>query len=214
MNKKISNAVIRRLPKYYRYLDTLCTAGVSRISSHMLAAEMGLTASQIRQDLNCFGGFGQQGYGYNVGNLRDEIGEILGLKTNRKAIILGAGNLGRALINNFKFNRCGFSLCAAFDISRDVTGTSINNVPVYHMDELEKYVLENNPELAVFTLPNSVAQEAAKKLEDLGCKGIWNFSSSEIKPHGNEIKIENVHFEDSLMTLCYMINKTPDPSDE
>ena len=206
MVRKISSAVIRRLPKYYRYLDELHQSGVTRISSHLLAQRMGFTASKIRQDLNCFGGFGQQGYGYNVDNLRAEIGEILGLNRSCKAILLGAGNLGRALINNFKFSRCGFELIAAFDLDPAVVGTEINGVPILNIDSLDSFVEEHHPEIAVFTLPSEVALEMAARLEKLGVKAIWNFARHEIRPASTGIKVENVHFEDSLMTLCYMIN--------
>ena len=207
MSKKVSLAVIRRLPKYYRYLDELHTKNVDRISSGSLAKELGLTASQIRQDLNCFGGFGQQGYGYNVENLRHEIADILGLNKHSRAILLGVGNLGRALINNFSFEKCGFSLVAAFDVTPGIVGSKINNIPIYHIDKLESFVGNNPPELAVLTIPPTVTFETATRLEELGIKGIWNFTNQDLRPENISLKVGNVHFDDSLMTLCYIINK-------
>jgi redox-sensing transcriptional repressor len=206
MSKKVSFAVIRRLPKYYRYLDDLYAKGVTRISSNVLAKEMGLTASQIRQDLNCFGGFGQQGYGYNVEKLHSEIADILGLKNQSRAVLLGAGNLGRALINNFSFERCGFRLVAAFDVAPGTVGSKINNIPIYHLDKLDAFISENPPELAVLTLPASETLDIASRLEKLGVKGIWNFTNRDLRSEDISLKVENVHFADSLMTLCYMIN--------
>lgn len=206
MGKKVSIAVIRRLPKYYRYLDEIFSKGVTRISSSNLANEMGLTASQIRQDLNCFGGFGQQGYGYNVDKLRSEIADILGINKKGRAILLGAGNLGRALINNFNFERCGFILTAAFDVAPGTVGSKINNVPIYHLDTLGSFVAVDPPELAVLTLPASETLVMASKLEKMGIKGIWNFTNRDLRPEETSFKVENVHFADSLMTLCYMIN--------
>jgi len=206
MSKKVSFAVIRRLPKYYRYLDELYAKGVTRISSNILAREMGLTASQIRQDLNCFGGFGQQGYGYNVEKLRSEISDILGLNRQSRAILLGVGNLGRALINNFSFERCGFRLVAAFDVASGIVGSKINNIPVYHLDSLDAFVGDDPPELAVLTIPAAETFDIAAKLEKLGIKGIWNFTNRDLRSEDISLKVENVHFADSLMTLCYMIN--------
>lgn len=208
MSKKVSLAVIRRLPKYYRYLDELNSEGVVRISSGSLAKELGLTASQIRQDLNCFGGFGQQGYGYNVENLRNEIAAILGLNRENRAILLGVGNLGRALINNFNFKKCGFTLVAAFDVTPGIVGSKINNIPIYHMDILESFVGDDPPELAVLTIPPTVTFETASRLEELGIKGIWNFTNQDLRPENLSLKLENVHFDDSLMTLCYIINES------
>lgn len=207
MSKRVSFAVIRRLPKYYRYLDELHARGVTRISSKALAGEMGLTASQIRQDLNCFGGFGQRGYGYNVEKLRSEIADILGLNRQNRAILLGVGNLGRALINNFGFDLCGFRLVAAFDVSAGIVGSKINNIPVYHFDSLESFVQDDPPELAVLTIPASETFDIASKLEKLGIKSIWNFTNIDLRPEDTSLKVENVHFADSLMTLCYMINE-------
>lgn len=208
MNKKVSFAVIRRLPKYFRYLSELHDKGVNRISSNLLAMEMGLTASQIRQDLNCFGGFGQQGYGYNVDKLRSEIADILGLQQKCRAVLLGVGNLGRALINNFNFERCGFDLVAAFDVAPGTVGSKINGISVFHLDSLEDFVGDNPPELAVLTIPASETLEMSARLEKLGFKGIWNFTNRDVRHEETTLKVENVHFADSLMTLCYMINDT------
>ncbi len=207
MTKKVSIAVIRRLPKYYRYLDEIHAKGVTRVSSKILAEEMGFTASQIRQDLNCFGGFGQQGYGYNVEKLRSEIADILGLNQNFNAILLGTGNLGRALMNNFNFDRAGFNLIGAFDISDNAVGTTVNGVSVYHTNNLETFVEEHHPELAVLTMPASQTADIAKRLETLGIKGVWNFTNEDLRAEDTKMKVENVHFTDSLMTLCYMINE-------
>ena len=179
-NAKVSTAVIRRLPRYYRQLSELQEAGVVRISSSALGKSMGLTASQIRQDLFCFGGFGQQGYGYKVDSLKGEIGEILGINQGHTLVVLGAGNLGRALIKNFKFSSNGFQLLAAFDVEPKVVGTQIAGVPVYHMD----------------------------RLAAAGVKGLWNFTNYELNiPQDSGVVVESVHFSDSLLALSYMISQ-------
>lgn len=206
--EKISSAVIRRLPRYYRYLNDLHNNGIVRVSSEALARSMGLTASQIRQDLSCFGGFGQQGYGYNVERLRGEVADILGMNNQHTVIILGAGNLGRALIENFPFRSSGFRLTAAFDIDPVLVGTRLGGVPVYHVDMLESYMKEHNVNVAVLTVPANVARDSAKTLMECGIKGIWNFTNVELPKVGHEdIKVENVHFADSLLTLSYMISE-------
>jgi len=204
--QNISDAVIRRLPRYYRYLDDLHYKGVVRISSSSLGSKMGITASQIRQDLSCFGEFGQQGYGYNVEELRAEIGHILGVDKAHHAIILGVGNLGHALIQNFRFHDVGFTLGAAFDVSPTLIGTRIGDVPVYDMAELENYISANNPDVAVLTLPRRVTQQTADQLIRLGIRGIWNFTNIELTCDNPSIPIENVHFSDSLLTLSYRIS--------
>lgn len=205
---KISSAVIRRLPRYYRYLNDLHNNGTVRVSSEALARSMGLTASQIRQDLSCFGGFGQQGYGYNVERLRGEVAGILGMNDNHTIIILGAGNLGRALIENFQFRASGFRLTAAFDIDPVLVGTRLGGVPVYHIDMLETYMADHNVDVAVLTVPAAVAKESARVLMECGIEGIWNFTNVELPRAGHEnVKIENVHFADSLLTLSYMISE-------
>ena len=206
-NSKVSIAVIRRLPRYYRHLSELKQEGTVRISSSALGKAMGLTASQIRQDLFCFGGFGQQGYGYNVEKLRDEIGEILGINRGHTAVVLGVGNLGHALIQNFKFGNNGFNVEAAFDIDDAVIGTSVGNIPVYGVDELDDYLALHRVDVGVLTVPRSVAPAMAEQLVRGGVKGIWNFANVELKLENAEhVVVENVHFADSLLTLSYMIS--------
>lgn len=206
--EKISSAVIRRLPRYYRYLNDLHNSGTVRVSSEALARSMGLTASQIRQDLSCFGGFGQQGYGYNVERLRSEVADILGMNDSHTVIILGAGNLGRALIENFHFRDSGFRLTAAFDVDPVLVGTRLGGVPVYHVSMLESYMKEHKVNVGVLTVPAAVARETASVLMENGVDGIWNFTNVELpkQSHG-DVKVENVHFADSLLTLSYMISE-------
>lgn len=207
--QKVSNAVIRRLPRYYRHLTDLAKAGVLRISSSALGESMNLTASQIRQDLSCFGEFGQQGYGYNVESLRKEVAEILGMTRSHTAVILGVGNLGRALIENFHFDRYGVSLTAAFDVDPELIGREISGVKVYHVDELEGYLKENPTSIGVLTVPQSVASEMADRLLKNGTKGIWNFTNLELQLENPDAVVENVHFADSLLTLSYLISEAP-----
>lgn len=205
---KVSIAVIRRLPRYYRHLWELRQQGVVRISSGALGKAMGLTASQIRQDLFCFGGFGQQGYGYNVEKLREEIGSILGIDRGHTAVVLGVGNLGHALIQNFKFGNNGFRVEAAFDIDDEVIGTSVGNIPVYSIDELDEYLVQHRVDVGVITVPRGVAPTMAERLVRGGVKGIWNFANVELKlQDAQDVVVENVHFADSLLTLSYMISK-------
>ena len=207
-NGKVSIAVIRRLPRYYRHLSELRQQGTVRISSGALGRAMGLTASQIRQDLFCFGGFGQQGYGYNVEKLREEIGEILGINRGHTVVVLGVGNLGHALIQNFKFGNNGFSVEAAFDIDDDVIGTNVGNIPVYSIDELDDFLTQHRVDVGVITVPRSVAATMAERLVRGGVKGIWNFANVELKlEDAQDVVVENVHFADSLLTLSYMISK-------
>ena len=203
--EKISSAVIRRLPRYYRHLDDLYRGGTVRISSSALAKSMGLTASQIRQDLSCFGGFGQQGYGYNVEELRAEIGHILGVDERHRIIVVGAGNLGRALMQNFHFKDAGFLLEAAFDVSPALVGSQIAGVPVLDMSELERFVPAHRPDVAVLTVPQSAAQPTADRLIDLGVRGFWNFTNVELTSGISSVRFEDVHFADSLLTLSYRI---------
>jgi len=207
MKKGVSDAVIRRLPRYYRYLDELHSKGIVRISSSTLGGRLGITASQFRQDLSCFGEFGQQGYGYNVEELRREIGKILGVQNNYKIIITGVGNLGRALMQNFHFADTGFSLEAAFDISPELIGTEVAGVPILDMAGLEHYVREHKPDVAVLTVPQGVAQSTADRLIDLGVRGFWNFTNVELSSENEEVRFEDVHFADSLLTLSYRITK-------
>lgn len=205
---KISSAVIRRLPRYYRHLDELLRAGTVRISSSSLAKSMGLTASQIRQDLSCFGGFGQQGYGYNVERLRSEVADILGMNRNHTVAILGTGNLGRALMENFPFTSNGFRLVAAFDVDPELVGHELSGTPVYHVDTLEEYLSANPVSVCVLTVPAGVAERTARRLAQCGVTGIWNFTNVELPQQDMPgVQIEDVHFADSLLTLSYMISE-------
>ena len=203
--ENISDAVIRRLPRYYRQLTELCTRGIVRISSHSLGQEMNITASQIRQDFSCFGEFGQQGYGYNVEELRAEIAHILGVDNDHHLIMIGVGNLGHALLQNFPFSQTGFSVDAAFDVAPSVIGSSINGVPVYSMSDLNSFVREHPVDVVVLTIPQSVAQDTANRLVELGIKGFWNFTNMELSSGNPTVKFENIHFADSLLTLSYRI---------
>lgn len=205
--QKVSDAVIHRLPRYYRYLDDLYNKGVVRISSNSLGSKMDITASQIRQDLSCFGEFGQQGYGYNVAELRSEIGHILGIDKGHRLIIIGVGHLGHALLQNFDFEKVGFHVDTAFDISPDLIGTAIHDVTIRSMDELEQYVAENRPNVAVLTVPQHVAQPMASRLIDLGIKGFWNFTNVELSTDIPGVFFEDVHFVDTLLTLSYRISR-------
>ena len=205
--QKVSDAVIHRLPRYYRYLDDLYNKGIVRISSNSLGSKMDITASQIRQDLSCFGEFGQQGYGYNVAELSSEIGHILGIDKGHRLIIIGVGHLGHALLQNFDFEKVGFHVDTAFDISPDLVGTRIHDVTIRSMDELEPYVAENQPNVAVLTVPQHVAQPMASRLIDLGIKGFWNFTNVELSTDVPDVFFEDVHFVDTLLTLSYRITR-------
>lgn len=204
--ENISDAVIRRLPRYYRQLTDLCNRGVIRISSHSLGQEMNITASQIRQDFSCFGEFGQQGYGYNVEELRAEIGHILGVDNDHHLIMIGVGNLGHALLQNFVFSQTGFTVDAAFDVSPAVVGTEIRGVPIYHINTLEDFLKDHHVDVVALTIPQSVAQETADWLIGLGIQGFWNFTNIELVSNRPEVKFENIHFADSLLTLSYRIS--------
>lgn len=204
--KGISQAVIGRLPRYFRYLGELRDSGVERISSHDLSERMKVTASQIRQDFNNFGGFGQQGYGYNVEYLYKEIGKILGLDKTHKFIIIGAGNLGQALGGYINFERRGFIFSGIFDINPEVIGKEVRGITVRSMDEMDDFVKENNIDIAVLTLPKTGAVEVAERLAAVGIKAIWNFAHVDLHlPNG--IQVENVHLSDSLMKLSYNLNR-------
>ena len=200
--RKISRAVISRLPRYYRYLGDLLEAGVERISYSDLSKKMHVTASQIRQDLNNFGGFGQQGYGYNVKYLYTEIGKILGLDRCHNFIIIGAGNLGQALANYASFERSGFILKSLFDVNPRLEGVTIRGIPVRMVDELEDFLKNNDIEIAALTLPKSKAIEVADILVDNGVKGIWNFAHTDLSLP-KDVVVENVHLSDTLMKLSY-----------
>ena len=204
--REISKAVIKRLPRYYRYLGELMENGVERISSGELSKRMSVTASQIRQDLNNFGGFGQQGYGYNVKYLYTEIGKILGLDKDHNFIIIGAGNLGQALANYASFERNGFILKSLFDVNPRLEGVTIRGIPVRMLDELEGYLQENDIEIAALTLPKSKAEEVADVLVANGIKAIWNFAHTDLTLP-KDVIVESVHLADSLMKLSYNISQ-------
>ena len=208
-DKKISAAVIKRLPRYYRYLSELLDNGIERISSGELSKQMKVTASQIRQDFNNFGGFGQQGYGYNVPYLKNEIGKILGLDRDYHVIILGAGNLGHALANYAGFEKRGFVVSAVFDVSPDKIGKKIGHTMVYDMKDLEGYVKGHTVDIAALTLPKSIAPAVAKQLVQYGVSAFWNFAATDLNLPGN-IAVENVHLAESLMRLSYNISNLPE----
>ena len=206
----ISNSVIRRLPRYYRFLGELEDQQISKISSRELSERMHLTASQIRQDLNCFGGFGQQGYGYNVSELRKEIGRILGVDKHRKTILIGAGNLGTALAVHINFEKSGCSLIGIFDSSKKIVGNPLGKLTITDIDNLEKFCRENKPEVAVLCIPKSVTKEIVDRLTELGVRSFWNFSHYDINVEHKNIIVENVHLGDSLLTLSYGVNNNLD----
>ena len=203
-DRGISQAVIRRLPRYYRYLGDLLENEVERISSNDLSKRMNVTASQIRQDLNNFGGFGQQGYGYNVKYLHTEIGKILGLDETHNFVIIGAGNLGQALANYVSFEKRGFVVKGLFDVNPRLQGVTIRGIPIRRMDELKSFIEDNHIEIAVLTIPKEKAIEVADMLVDTKIKGIWNFAHTDLKLP-KHIIVENVHLSDSLMSLSYRI---------
>lgn len=203
--REISKAVIKRLPRYYRYLGELLESGVERISSNDLSIRMNVTASQIRQDLNNFGGFGQQGYGYNVEFLYSEIGKILGLDNSHNIVIIGSGNLGQALANYASFEKRGFVLKGLFDVNPRLEGVTIRGVEIRMMDDLCAFVKENNIEIAVLTIPKNKAIGVAHDLVESGVKAIWNFAHTDLNLP-KEIIVENVHLSESLMRLSYNIN--------
>ncbi len=205
-NEQVSIPVIKRLPRYHRHLEELKDAGIVRISSKELSARMGFTASQIRQDLNCFGGFGQQGYGYNIEQLYNEIGEILGLTNKSKAILIGAGNLGHAIATHLKFENRGFDLIGIFDSNPELFGKTIGKNTVISSEKLEEFCKEYSPVVAILCVPGEVAASLSEKLIELGIKGFWNFTQYDIARNHPEVAVENVHLSDSLMTLCYQIN--------
>lgn len=202
--RPISQAIIKRLPRYYRYLGELIAQGVERISSNEFSKLMGVTASQIRQDLNNFGGFGQQGYGYNVKNLYEEIGKILGIDRVHNIIVVGAGNFGRALAGYSDFERRGFRIKALFDRDPDKVGHEINGIEVHPIDEIQDYIRENNIEIVALTVPKAAAIDLAQKLVGTGIKGIWNFAHTDLKVP-KDIVVENVHLSESIMRLSYNI---------
>lgn len=206
LDKKISIAVIKRLPRYYRYLSDLLKLGITRISSKELSIRMGITASQIRQDLNCFGGFGQQGYGYNVEYLYNEIGNILGVNDKFKFIIIGAGNMGQALANYTNFEKRGFELKSIFDVNPKLIGKKINDIEIRDLKNLEDYIKNNKVDIAMLCVPYEQTPIVADRVARLGIKGLWNFSPMDLKiPY--DVIIENVHLSDSLMVLGYKLSE-------
>ena len=207
MSKEVSIQVIRRLPRYYRFLTELENSGVDKISSTKLASIMSSTASQVRQDLNCFGGFGQQGYGYPVAQLRQEIGRILGLDKKHSAVILGAGNLGRAVATHLNFENLGFRLTAVFEKDPRLIGTMLRGLKVRSDDEIEEYLRENPVDTAFLTIPKDSVEGIIGRLYELGVRNYWNFSHYDISSLYKDAIVENVHLSDSLMTLCYHINE-------
>ena len=205
----VSSAVIKRLPRYHRYLGELLREGKLRISSAELSRLMNVTASQIRQDLNCFGGFGQQGYGYNVKYLYGKISELLGVKEGYAAVIVGAGNLGKALAATHMFERRGVRRLAMFDVNPAVVGTEICETPVYHVDELYDYCLREGVDIGVLSVPKEAAYDVSMTMIKAGVRGIWNFANMELKINEPGVIVENIHLGDSLMKLCYEL-KTDD----
>ncbi|MCM1136421.1 MAG: redox-sensing transcriptional repressor Rex [Clostridium sp.] len=210
-NKEISQAVIGRLPRYFRYLGELRDEGIERISSQELSDIMKVTASQIRQDFNNFGGFGQQGYGYKVEYLYEEIGRILGMDKTHNLIIIGAGNLGQALANYMNFERRGFLFKGIFDNNPRLFGTKTRNMEVKSMEEMEIFIKENAIDIAVLTIPKTSAVAVAEQLVRCGIRGIWNFAHVDLNVPEN-IQVENVHLSDSLMKLIYNVNRVEDES--
>ena len=207
---KVSNNVIRRLPRYLRKLDELQENGINRISSFELGQQLGLTPSQIRQDFSCFGEFGQQGYGYNVSGLREQIASILGMDRGYRAILVGVGNIGHALMDNFSFADCGVELAAAFDIKESLIGTDFKGVPILAEAEMENYLKNNDIALAVLCVPKEVAVNVTKILTDNGIEAIWNFTNMELTEPNSPIIVENVHFSDSLLSLSYFVSERMD----
>lgn len=202
----ISVSVIKRLPRYYRFLGELEKQGTERISSRELSMKMKLTASQIRQDLNCFGGFGQQGYGYHVSLLREEIGKILGVDRDFKTILIGAGNLGKAIAAHINFKTRGCRLIGIFDVNPKLTGETVADIQIRHTDDIENFCKENSPTVAVLCIPKENTQEIADRLVSLGLKAFWNFSHYDLSIDYENIVVENVHLGDSLLTLTYAAN--------
>ena len=202
----ISMLVVRRLPRYYRFLTELHAEGVMRISSKELADKMKLTASQVRQDFNCFGGFGQQGYGYSVEQLKNEIESILGINITKKAILVGAGNLGRAVASHMAFEPKGINLIGIFDKNEQLIGTRLRNVIIANTSQIELLCKKNAPNLAILCVPKDAAQTLSRRLYAMGIRYYWNFSHYDLTTDYPDVVVENVHMSDSLMTLCYRIS--------
>ena len=208
LRPEVSSAVIKRLPRYFRYLRELIRMGKTRVSSAELSKMMNVTASQIRQDLNCFGGFGQQGYGYNVNYLYTKICELLGVGYGFRAAVVGAGNLGSALVRSPMFEKRGVDVVAMFDISKEIIGKKIGNVRVYSMDELETRIKDFDVDIVILTLPKEYALDVWSRLVKTDIHGVWNFTGKELELEESRIVVENVHLGDSLMTLCYDVAKS------
>ena len=207
---KVSNNVIRRLPRYLRKLDELSEAGINRISSKNLGEQLGLTPSQISQDFSCFGEFGQQGYGYNVPALRAQIAAILGMDRGFTAILIGVGNIGHALMDNFCFTDWGFQLSAAFDVKPEIIGTDFNGVPILSMSELEEYLGSHHVDIAVLAVPKDAARAVTATLTNNGIDAIWNFTNVELTEPNSSTIVENIHFSDSLLSLSYYVAERND----
>ncbi len=215
MNKEnISKSVIRRLPRYYRFLTELEEQDIDKISSGKLAAIMRSTASQVRQDLNCFGGFGHQGYGYSVPALRDEIAKILGLNKRYKAILVGAGHIGTAIAAHLRFDMMGFQLVGIFDNNKEILGAHINRVEIMDSENIGQFCRDNGVQAAFLCIPRSAAKQTVKTLYDAGVTRFWNFTHYYIQGDYPEAVVENVHLSDMLMTLCYRINEVENSYDE
>lgn len=215
MNYKgdIPSAVIRRLPRYYRYLTDLLNNDIQKVSSRELSERMGFTASQIRQDFNYFGGFGQQGYGYNVQYLYKEIGAILGVDKKKTMVIIGAGNLGRALANYMNFRTKGFELVGIFDVKKELIGQDINGIRIKCIDEIDEFINHANVDIGVLSVPYDQAADVADKLVNCGIRALWNFSPMDLQlPQG--VVVENVHLSDSLMVLSFMLSQLQTGSDK
>ncbi len=205
-HSSISTSVIKRLPRYYRFLGELLTQNIVRISSRELSEKMNITASQIRQDLNCFGGFGQQGYGYNVEDLHNEIGKILGIDKSFKTILIGAGNLGKAIATHINFSTRGCELIGIFDTSTDLIGKTVSDIKINDIAEIKDFCNEKHPDIAILCIPKSASQSVADELVNLGVHAFWNFSHYDLRIDYEDVVVENVHLGDSLLTLTYRVN--------
>lgn len=203
----VSMSVIRRLPRYYRFLGKLIKKNITRISSKKLSEMLGITASQIRQDLHCFGEFGQQGYGYNVNDLHKEIEDILGISHQTNAILIGAGNLGKAILSYMNFNDKGFNLVGVFDQNADIIGQNIAGYDILNINDLKSFCEQNSPKVAILCIPQEGAENLAQTLVDVGIRGFWNFSHYDFAINFDNIIVENVHISDSLLTLCFQMGK-------
>ena len=206
-DKNVSMSVIRRLPRYYRFLGDLRKKGIKRISSNELSAKMKLTSSQIRQDFNCFGEFGQQGYGYIVEQLHEEIGNILGITNQYRVILIGAGNLGKAIATHMTFESTGFRLIGIFDQNPNIIGNNIRNIEIFNLLDIDQFCKANKPDVAILCIPREATAQITEKLVNLGINCFWNFSHYDLTLDFPDVIVENVHLGDSLMTLGYRINE-------